>query len=58
MKVRATATMYTDLEWIGDIPDDIPVDQHYQWVKENIGGEQFTELGGDWSYNDVEVEDE
>ena len=53
-KVVATATMYTFLEWRGDIPDDIPEKDWYLWVKENVCGSEFTEIGsGDWDYDDV-----
>ena len=58
-RVRATATMYTDLEWVGDIPDDIPEEEHYAWVKYNVDGEEYSEIGGgDWKLEWVEAEDE
>jgi hypothetical protein len=54
-KVRATATMYIDLEWIGEVPDDIPEDNQYWWVRENIDGDAFVAIGnGEWSLHDVE----
>lgn len=59
-KVRATVTMYTDLEWIGEIPDDIPERDHYEWVKENIDGSEYSEVSnsGDWNLEWVEVIDD
>ena len=54
-KVKATATMYIDLEWIGEVPDDIPEADQYMWVKENIDGDAFVARGdGDWSLDWVE----
>jgi len=50
--------MYTDLEWIGDIPDDVPEDDWFYWVKTNIDGGYYDEIGGDWTLHDVEEEDE
>lgn len=57
-KVRATATMYTDLEWIGEIPDDVPEDDWFDWIKTNVDGGYYDEIGGDWTLHDVEAEDE
>lgn len=57
-KVRAVATMYVDLDWVGDVPDDIPEDQWYAWVKENVDGAYYDEFGGDWQLQSVEAEDE
>ena len=58
-RVRAVATMYTDLEWVGDIPDDIPEDERYAWVKYNVDGAEYSEIGsGDWKLEWVEAEDE
>lgn len=61
-RVKATATMYIDLEWVGDVPDDIPERDHYEWVKENIDGCEYSEIegigSGDWNLEWVEVEDE
>lgn len=55
-KVRATATMYIDLEWIGEIPNDIPEGNQYAWVKENIDGDAFVAVGnGDWRLEWVET---
>ena len=56
-KVRATATVYTDLEWIGDVPDDIPEDGHYEWVNENVDGSEYSEVSnsGDWKLEWVET---
>ena len=54
-KIKATATMYIDLEWIGEVPDDIPEADQYMWVKENIDGDAFVACGdGDWSLDWVE----
>lgn len=54
-KVKATATMYIDLKWIGEVPDDIPEADQYMWVKENIDGDAFVACGdGDWSLDWVE----
>lgn len=60
-KVRAYATMHNFLEWEGEIPDNIPEDERYLWVKENVDGSSFTDTGnGEWVWGvDVDViEDE
>lgn len=58
-KVRAVVTMYTDLEWIGEVPDDIPERDHYQWVKYHVDGGEYSEVGcGDWKLEWVEVVDD
>lgn len=57
-RVRASATMYTDLVWVGEIPDDIPEDKHYEWVKYNVDGGEYTEDGcGDWKLEWVEIDE-
>jgi len=44
-KVKAHATMETDLEWEGYIPDDVPPEEYWLWVKENVDGGEFTDTG-------------
>ena len=49
------------MEWVGDVPDDIPEDEIWYWVRHNVDGGDFTDTGcGDWVSNtDVEIlEDE
>lgn len=54
-KVKATATMYIDLEWIGEVPDNIPEDDQWLWVKENIDDDAYVAVGdGDWRLEWVE----
>jgi len=58
IKVRTTAVMETDLTWEGFIPEDVPEDERWVWIKENVDGGEFTpvENGGDWQWGtDVEV---
>ena len=40
-KVWISATMETYLTWEGDVPDDVPENERRQWIKENVGGEEF-----------------
>jgi len=47
-KVWISATMKTDLTWTGFIPDDVPEDERRQWIKDNVGGEEFTQDEGLW----------
>ena len=55
-KVRAVVTMYTDLEWVGQVPDDIPETDYFAWVRDNVDGSEYTEDGlGDWKLWEVEV---
>lgn len=60
VKVRSTATMYTALAWEGEVPDDIPADERWLWIKENVDGGDFFEINGypsgDWEWGtDVKV---
>jgi hypothetical protein len=58
IKVRSTAVMELDLEWEGFIPEDVPEDERWVWIKENVDGGEFTEEygGGCWRWGtDVEV---
>ncbi len=62
-RVRATADMVSFLEWVGDVPDDIPEDEIWYWVKHNIDGGEFYEPDpsqGDWIWgSEVQIlEDE
>lgn len=60
-RVRAQADMISFMEWVGDVPDDIPEDEIWYWIKHNVDGGDFTDTGcGDWVSNtDVEIlEDE
>lgn len=62
-RVRATADMITFLEWEGYVPDDVPEDERWRWIKDNVDGGDFYEpdsTKGDWVWGtDVEViEDE
>ena len=43
VKVRSTATMYTFLTWEGEVPDDVPADERWLWIKENVDGGDFFE---------------
>jgi len=58
-KVRARADSISFLEWEGYVPDHIPADERWVWVKENVDGGDFyepDELDGDWVWGtDVEV---
>lgn len=50
-RVRAYATMHIFLEWEGEVPDDIPADERWRWVMENVDGGDFVEadpFAGDW----------
>lgn len=61
MRVRAYATMHTFLEWEGEIPDDVPEENRWLWVKENVDGSAFTDTeDGEWTWGvDVDlIEDE
>lgn len=59
VKVRAKADMISFLEWVGEVPDNIPADDRYYWIKHNIDGGEFYEpnqMDGDWIvHTDVEV---
>ncbi len=44
-KVKSFATMETDLEWEGYIPDDVPPEEYCDWIKENVDGGEFTDTG-------------
>jgi hypothetical protein len=54
-KVRAVVTMYTDLEWFGEIPDDVRETDYFEWVRDNVDGSQYSEHGGDWKLWEIEV---
>ena len=50
-RVRAKADMISFLEWEGEVPDDIPEDEIWYWIKHNVDGGDFYEpdqLDGDW----------
>jgi hypothetical protein len=58
IKVRSTAVMELDLVWEGFIPEDVPEDERWVWIKENVDGAEFTQEpnGGCWQWGtDVEV---
>jgi len=60
-RVRSTAQMISFLDWEGYVPDDIPEDEWWRWIKDNVDGGEFNDSGvGDWIWEtDVEVlEDE
>ena len=59
-RVRATADMISFMDWEGYVPDDIPEDQWWRWIKDNIEGSEFNDRGcGDWVWNtDVELLDD
>ena len=58
-RVRAKADMISFMEWEGEVPDDIPEDEIWYWIKNNIDGGDFYEpnqLDGDWVWGtDVEI---
>ena len=58
-RVKAKADMITFLEWEGDVPDDIPENEIWYWVKQNVDGGQFyepDERDGDWVWGtDVQI---
>ena len=60
VKVRSHATMFTHLTWEGEVPDDIPEDERWLWIKENIDGGDFTAhndmFSGGWDWG-TEVEE-
>ncbi len=56
-KVKSYATMVTLLEWEGHVPDDVPEDERWVWIKENVDGGEFVDTGlGDWEW-DTDVEE-
>ncbi len=56
VKVRARAEMIGIMEWVGEVPDDIPEDERWLWIKENVCGSHYVEIGSDWeNYPDVLV---
>ena len=59
VKVRAYAESITLMEWVGEVPDDIPADERWYWIKHNIEDAEFYEPNqfiGDWIVQtDVEV---
>ena len=59
IKVRSTAVMELDLVWEGFIPEDIPENERWEWIKENVDGSEFArdpDGYGDWHWGtDVEV---
>ena len=59
-RVRATADMISFMDWEGYVPDDIPEDQWWRWIKDNIEGSEFNDSGcGAWVWNtDVELLDD
>ena len=60
-KVRSWAVMEMDLQWEGHVPDDVPEDERWEWIKDNVDGSEFFEIegGGSWSWGvDVEVIDD
>ena len=60
--VRSTADMITFLEWVGYVPDDVPEEDRWRWIRDNVDGGDFHEpnpLDGDWVWGtDVEVLDD
>jgi len=58
-RVRAKADMISFMEWVGDVPDDIPEDEIWYWIKHNVDGGDFYEpdqLDGDWIVStDVQI---
>jgi len=63
VRVRSKADLITFMEWEGEVPDDVPENERWYWIKQNIDGGQFYEpdqRDGDWVWGtDVEViEDE
>jgi hypothetical protein len=53
--------MISFLDWEGYVPDDIPEDEWWRWIKDNVDGGEFNDSGvGDWIWEtDVELlEDE
>ncbi len=47
------------LEWEGEVPDDVPENERWYWIKNNIDGGDFYEPDssqGDWIWGtEVEV---
>ena len=35
--VRATADMISFMDWEGYVPDDVPEDERWRWIKDNVG---------------------
>jgi hypothetical protein len=63
VRVRSKADLITFMEWEGEVPDDVPENERWYWIKQNIDGGQFYEpdqRDGDWVWGtDVElIEDE
>ena len=61
-RVKAKADMISFMEWEGEVPDDIPENEIWHWIKNNIDGGEFyepNELDGDWVWcTDVEILDD
>lgn len=54
--VKSYVTMYSYLEWVGEIPDSVEPDNRRQWIKDNVDGGEYCDTGcGDWS---LDFEDE
>jgi hypothetical protein len=50
-KVKSYAIMEIDLEWEGHVPDDVPEDERWLWIKDNVDGGEFTDTEcGSWSW--------
>lgn len=55
--VKSWATMYSFLEWVGEVPDDVEPSKRGQWIKDNICGGEFSNTGcGDWSWDHEPIE--
>ena len=59
-RVRSYAIMEVDLEWEGDVPDDVEPEDYWLWIKDNVDGGEFTDTeSGSWTWGqDVEVLDD
>ena len=59
VRVRSTADMVSFLQWEGEVPDDVPENERWYWIKNNIDGGDFYEPDssqGDWIWGtEVEV---
>ena len=59
VRVRSKADMITFMEWEGEVPDDVPENERWYWIKQNICGSEFYEpdhRDGDWVWGtDVQV---
>ena len=56
VKVRARAELIHIMEWVGEVPDNIPEQDRWHWIKENVCGSHYDKIASDWeSSSDILV---